>query len=100
MHIEIGLPGVRKIEGMTKTVPNEKGDPLSKEVPSADYYFVQFSVSINHEVSDETDLPVDNTMSVRIKILENDESFDSIVLRAKNQLRQDALEIAKLLNKQ
>jgi hypothetical protein len=99
MRVTLGLATVRKVQGIVDNDLDQfDGEKwTTKEVPRSDFYTVRIPVHVSHETMDERDAPLDYDMSVRIPILADDEPFPKIVARAKEQLRQDALEISEAL---
>ncbi|CUH75238.1 hypothetical protein SAMN04488093_101543 [Tropicibacter naphthalenivorans] len=96
MRTSFGFAQVHKVAGMVREEMDgwDGQNPTSKKVALADYYVVKFPIYVKHDAMDQTDEPLNCTMAVRIPIFSDDEPFNEIVSRAKEQLRQDALEIA------
>jgi len=100
MRVQFGFAAVRRVEGMTSRELDgfNGGKWTTKEVPRSDFYKIDIPIEISHPVMDERDHPLSYQMTVRIPITSDHEQFPEIVARAKEQLRQDALDIAKALD--
>jgi len=86
---------IKKISGMTEIYLSDTPDPA---VPLVDFYIATIPVDVWDDVAGETDGPVTQNFTVRVQVLADDEPFQQIAQRAKDQLRTCVAKIMTALD--